>query len=60
MDNIIKEQVIKVRDTSLTNIFDLRNVKFIAQNLNLNELAAYISNTDNEKDYISFIINGND
>ena len=58
MDNIIKEQIIKVRDTSLTNMFDLRNVKFIAQELNLNELAAYISNTDNEKDYISFIING--
>ena len=58
MDKIIKEQIIKVRDTSLTNMFDLRNVKFIAQNLNLNELAAYISNTDNEKDYISFIIKG--
>jgi hypothetical protein len=60
MDNIIKEQVIKVRDTSLTNMFNLKNVKFIAQELNLNELAAYISNTGNHKDYISFIINGND
>jgi hypothetical protein len=58
MDKIIKAQVIKVRDTSLTNMFNLRNVKFIAQELNLNELVTYISNTDNEKDYISFIING--
>lgn len=58
MDNIIKEQIITVRDTSLTNMFDLRNVKFIAEELKLNELAAYISNTDNEKEYISFIING--
>lgn len=52
MDNIIKEQIITVRDTSLTNMFDLRNVKFIAEELKLNELAAYISNTDNEKEYI--------
>ena len=58
MDNIIKEQIIRVRDTSLTNMFDLRNVKFIAEELKLNELAAFISNTDNEKEYISFIING--
>lgn len=58
MDNIIKEQIITVRDTSLTNMFDLRNVKFIAEELKLNELAAYISNTDNEKEYISVIING--
>jgi hypothetical protein len=58
MDNIIKEQIIRVRDTSLTNMFDLRNVKFIAEELKLNELVAYISNTDNEKEYISFIING--
>ena len=58
MDNIIKEQIIRVRDTSLTNMFDLRNVKFIAEELQLNELVAFISNTDNEKEYISFIING--
>ncbi len=58
MDNIIKEQIIRVRDTSLTNMFDLRNVKFIAEKLQLNELATYISNTDNEKEYISYIING--
>ena len=60
MDNIIKEQIIIVRYTSLTNMFNLKNVKFIAQELKLNELAAYITNIDNHKDYISFIINGND
>ncbi|NCD07582.1 MAG: DUF5049 domain-containing protein [Spirochaetia bacterium] len=60
MDKIIKAQIIKVKNTSLTNMFDLRNVKFIEQELKLNELAGYISNTDNHKDYISFIINGND
>jgi len=58
MDNIIKEQIITVRDTSLTNMFDLRNVKFIAEELNLNELATYLSNSNNEKEYISFIIYG--
>ena len=60
MDKLIKEQIIKVRNTSLTNMFDLRNVKYIAQELKLNEIAAYISNTDNYKYYISFIINAND
>ncbi|MGD6731861.1 MAG: DUF5049 domain-containing protein [Pleomorphochaeta sp.] len=60
MDKLIKEQIIKVRNTSLTNMFDLKNVKFIAQELKLNELAAYISTKDNYKYYISLIINGND
>ena len=60
MDKLIKEQIIKVRNTSLTNMFDLRNVKYIAQELKLNEIAVYISNTDNYKYYISFIINAND
>lgn len=41
-------------------MFDLKNVKFIAQELKLNELAAYISTKDNYKYYISLIINGND
>ena len=31
MDKLIKEQIIKVKNTSLTNMFDLKNVKFIAQ-----------------------------
>lgn len=60
MDKLIKEQIIKVKNTSLTNMFDLKNVKFIAQKLKRNELAAYISNKDNYKYCISFIINGND
>ncbi|MFA7109723.1 MAG: DUF5049 domain-containing protein [Sphaerochaetaceae bacterium] len=58
MDNKIIEQILKVRDTSLTNMFDLKNVKFIAEELELLELVAYIEKRENEKEYINFILTG--
>ena len=58
MDSKIKEQILKVRDTSLTNMFDLKNVKFIAQKLDLFELVSYIENCENEKEYMNFILTG--
>jgi hypothetical protein len=58
MTEIIKEQILKVRDTSLTNMFDLKNVKFIAEQLGLLELINYLETCENEKEYITFIITG--
>lgn len=58
MTKIIKEQILRVRDTCLTNMFDLKNVRFIAEELDLKELIDYIKESDNEREYITFIING--
>jgi len=58
MTKIIKEQILRVRDTCLTNMFDLKNVRFIAEELDLKELKNYIEDSDNEREYITFIING--
>ena len=58
MTEIIKKQILKVRDTSLTNMFDIKNVKFIAEELKLKELKNYLENFDNRNEYNSFIING--
>ena len=58
MTDIIKEQILRVRDTCLTNMFDIKNVKFIAEELDLIELKNYIENSDDKREYITFIING--
>jgi hypothetical protein len=58
MTDIIKKQILRVRDTCLTNMFDLNNVKFIAEELDLIELKNYIENSDDKREYITFIING--
>jgi len=58
MDSKIIEQILKVRDTSLTNMFNLKNVKFIAEELKLFELVDYFKKKENEKEYINFILTG--
>lgn len=58
MTEIIEKQILKVRDTSLTNMFDIKNVKFIAEELKLKELKNYLENFDNRNEYNSFIIYG--
>ena len=58
MDSKIIEQILKVRNTALTNMFDLKNVKFIAEELELFELVAYIQKCENEQEYVNFILTG--
>lgn len=56
MPEHIKDQIIKVKDTALCNMFDLGMVKAIAVELECPELAAFINtNTD---DYVHFITSG--
>lgn len=58
MDSLVKKQILKVRNTALTNMLDTRNVKFIAKELDLTELNEYLKNNENIKEYISFILYG--
>lgn len=54
----IKEQILKVRDTGETNMFDCRAVMAIADREGLLELAGYLSDKANWKAYGRFIMTG--
>ena len=54
----IKEQILKVRDTGETNMFDCAAVMAIANREGLLELAGYLLNKANWKAYDRFIMTG--
>ncbi len=56
MDNVVREQILKVRDTALTNMFDINVVQRIAFEMELFELVNFID--EQPKDYVNFIIHG--
>jgi len=56
MSEQIKEQILKVRDTGLTNMFDTIAVQRIAFEMELYELVTFIE--DNKKAYVHFILTG--
>ncbi|MFR1708885.1 MAG: DUF5049 domain-containing protein [Clostridium sp.] len=56
MDKRVREQILKVRDTGLTNMFDLPTVQRIAHELRFNELVIFIE--EHKKEYVKFILTG--
>ena len=54
--NAIKSELLAVRDTGATNMFDLRRVKEIADELEFENLSEYI--TKNPKGYTNAILTG--
>lgn len=56
MDKKIKEQILAIRDTGETNMFDVRKVQEIALREGYDELLAYLS--DSIGDYARFILTG--
>jgi hypothetical protein len=54
----IKEQILKVRDTGETNMFDCNAVMAIANREGLLELADYLLDKANRKAYGRFIMTG--
>ena len=56
MDDKVKEQILKVRDTGLTNMFDTRAVQRIANDMNFYELVIYLE--EHKKEYSRFILTG--
>ena len=56
MDSKIKEQILAVRDTGKTNMFDTAAVQRLAYEAGYYELVLFIQ--DNVADYVNFIING--
>ena len=56
MDKKIKEQILAIRDTGETNMFDVRKVQEIALRKGYDELLDYLS--DNTGAYTRFILTG--
>lgn len=56
MDIKVKEQILVIRDTGLTNMFDVTAVQRIAYEMNFYELVNYLE--ENRKEYVRFILTG--
>lgn len=56
MDMKIRKQILAVRDTALTNMFDVNAVQRIAYEMGFYELVNYLE--ENRKEYIRFILTG--
>ena len=52
----IKEQILAVRDTGETNMFDVNTVQWIANREGYYELVVYLE--DNRNEYCNFIMTG--
>ena len=53
MDEKVKEQILAIRDTGLTNMFDLPVVQRLAYERDFYELVLYLE--DHQKEYVHFI-----
>lgn len=54
----LKKQIIKIRDTGLTNMFVFTDVQELAYQLECFELVAFLDNRKNRKIYFEFILHG--
>jgi hypothetical protein len=56
MTEKVKEQILKVRNTGKTNMFDVSMVQRIAFEMDMYDLVNYIE--DHRKEYVHFIMTG--
>ena len=56
MSEKIKEQILDVRATGLTNMFDVNAVQRIANDMRFYELVIFIE--EHRKEYVHFILTG--
>ena len=56
MTETIREQILAIRDTGLTNMFDLPVVQRLAYERDFYELVCWIE--DHKKEYVRFILTG--
>lgn len=56
MNDKIKEQILAIRDTGITNMFDTNTVQRLAYDRDYYELVVFIE--EHPKEYISFILTG--
>ena len=58
MTERIAGQILEVRNTGLTNMFDVNAVMAIADGLMLHDLIVYLADRSNHKGYVDFILHG--
>jgi hypothetical protein len=56
MSETVKKQILIIRDTGLTNMFDILMVERIANDMGFYELVAYLE--EHRKEYVHFILTG--
>ena len=56
MDAKVKQQILAIRDTGLTNMFDLPVVQRLAYERDFYELVCWLE--DHQKEYVRFILTG--
>ena len=56
IDATVKEQILAIRDTGLTNMFDVNAVQRLAFEKDFYELVCFIE--ENRKSYVNFILYG--
>lgn len=56
MTKKIKKQIIEIRATGLTNMFDIHNVQRIANDMKFYELVVFIE--EHRREYVHFILTG--
>ena len=56
MTEIVKEQILTIRETGITNMFDLPTVQRLAYERNFFDLVVYIE--EHPKEYAHFIMTG--
>lgn len=52
----IKEQILAIRDSGVTNMFDINRVQYEANERRFYELVIYLE--DNKEEYVQFILTG--
>ena len=56
MSETVKKQILDIRDTGLTNMFDVRTVQRIANDMEFYELVVYLE--EHRREYAHFILTG--
>jgi hypothetical protein len=56
MTDKVRKQILAIRDTGLTNMFDVVSVQRIANEIGFYELVVYLE--ENHKEYTHFILTG--
>lgn len=56
MSETVKKQILAIRDTGLTNMFDVRTVQRIANDRGFHELVVYLEG--HRREYAHFILTG--
>ena len=56
MDKKVKKQILAIRDTGLTNMYDTNMLQFLANERGYYELVVYLE--EHKKEYVRFIMFG--